>query len=346
MHPTLKKMRLPAGKLPYEELAKVVISEFTRRDPDVIVGPGIGQDAAIVKVGKGILAMHTDPVTGSIEDIGWVAVNVAANDIASRGIEPKWISVTMLLPEGIDKDSLRKIVKQVRRASEEIGVCVVGGHTEVTVGINRPILAVTAVGKSEVGKFVTTDGADPGDVLILTKGAAIEGTAILATEMPDELIRKGISRREISRARGFRRMLSVVKDAMIAMKCGGVTAMHDVTEGGVAAAMQELAIASHLGLEAYESSVNVFPETASICSSLKADPLKMIGSGALLIAAKRSRAQRIIKALERRGIRASRVGMLTPNRNVLGLYRSNGRVEDLSEPVYEELWRILRHKLT
>jgi hydrogenase maturation factor len=339
------EMGLPAGKLPYEELVKLVISGFVCHDPDVIVGPGIGQDAALIRIGRKVIAMHTDPVTGSVQDIGWVAVNVAANDISSRGVEPRWISVVVLLPEGVSKKMLKSIMRQVKHASEEIGACVVGGHTEVTVGIKRPILVVTAVGESIPSKFVTTSGANPGDVLILTKGVAIEGTAILAAEIPDTLIKLGISRRVIARAREFRRMLSIVKDARTAMRCGGVTAMHDVTEGGVAAAMQELAVASHLGLEAYESEMNIFPETARICSSLKADPLKMIGSGALLIAANKSASQRIVKALAREGICASQVGELTSREGFLRLYRSGGKVEDLSRPVHEELWRILRRKL-
>lgn len=338
-------MGLPAGKLPYKELIKLVISKFTCSDPDVIVGPGIGQDAAIIKIGNKVIAIHTDPVTGSVRDIGWVAVNVAANDISSRGVEPRWISVVVILPEGASRGLLKRIMKQVKLASEKIGTCVVGGHTEVTIGINRPILVVTAVGESDSGKFVTTSGAKPGNVLILTKGAAIEGTAILSTEMVDHLIEVGIPKKVIARGKRFRHMLSVVKDAKVAMSCGGVTAMHDVTEGGIAAALQELAVASHLGLEAYESDVIIPPETALICSSLKADPLKMIGSGALLIAADKSRSKRIIRTLEREGICASQIGELTPTEGVLRLYRSDGKIENLSEPVNEELWRILRDKL-
>jgi hydrogenase expression/formation protein HypE len=331
---------LKFGKLRWDVLRSIIYTHLGQEDARVLVGPRIGEDAAIIDFGDRVFVTHSDPITGAIENIGSLAVMVSTNDVASRGAKPRWITVVVFLPENSSTGLLRTIMEQIDSEAKKLGVAVVGGHTEVTPGFNRPVLAVTAMGEAPRDRYVTSGGARIGDSVIMTKGAAIEGTAILASELHEFLDGK-VDPDLIDRGRAFFEEISIAKEAEIAMETGGVTAMHDATEGGVAGALQELAMASDLGVTAYEEKIFVNPETEAIFRALGADPMRTISSGTLVIAAKPESAQPIVDNLRARGVKAFVAGEFTDKGKGLWLMRRDGSRFDLSEPVQDQLWIIL-----
>ncbi|MFB0501360.1 MAG: AIR synthase family protein, partial [Candidatus Bathyarchaeia archaeon] len=284
--------------------------------------------------------VHSDPITGAIENIGWLAVNVCANDIATRGVRPLWVLVVMLFPQNLGSAQLKQITSQIDKAAKELGIAVIGGHSEFTPSIKRPILITTAIGEAEKGRFVRSSGARVGDRIVVTKGAAIEGTAILSTELA-ELLETKVDRAVVKRAQKFVRMISVVEDALTAIEVGGVHAMHDATEGGIAGCLQEIAWASNVGVVVHEERIPIYEETRAVCNALNIDPLKTISSGALIISAHPDKAEEIVVALKKKGIQASVIGKTVDKREGSYILRCDGTKLDLSRPVKEELWSAL-----
>lgn len=331
---------LSIGKLDPEVLRRVVFGRLGAADSRVVFGPKVGEDASIIDFEDRVLVVHSDPITGAVENVGWLAVNIVANDIAACGVRPLWMLVVLLLPEDTDSAMLELITRQIDAAAKELGVAIVGGHSEVTASIKRPIIVATAMGEVEEGEFVQSGGAKVGDYLIVTKGAAIEGTAILASELA-ELLQGRVDPRIVQKARKFIKRISVVKDALTAIKVGGVHAMHDVTEGGIAGALQEMAWASNVGLVAYESKIPISSETEEICHVLGIDPLRTIGSGALIISAELEDAENIKAALRKTGIEAAIVGNISSKKESY-IVRKDGTKLDLNRPVKEELWAALK----
>lgn len=333
---------LSIGKLHPETLKQLVFRHLGKSDPRVLLGPSIGEDATVIGFGDKALIAHSDPITGAIENIGWHAVNVCANDIATRGVRPQWMLIVFLLPEKITLVELKSITAQVDEAAKQLGVAVVGGHSEVTASVSHPILITTAIGEATKKGFIRTSGARAGDALIVTKGAAIEGTSILAHEF-EAALRSKVEKEIIREARKFIRRISVVKDALAAVEAGGVHAMHDATEGGITGGLQEIAWASNKGLIAYEDKIIVESETKAICEALGVDPLKTISSGTLIIACEKKSAKKIIEYLRQEGISASIVGEILPKDQGVCVVRKDGSKLDLSKkPVREELWRVFK----
>jgi len=280
-------------------------------DKRVVVGPKVGEDAAVIDMGDKYLVAKTDPITFATDEIGWYAVNVNANDIAVMGGVPKWFMATVLLPEGqTDERVAESIFSQIANACRNIGVTVIGGHTEVTYGLDRPIVVGAMLGEVEKGKLVTSSGANIGDVIILTKGVPIEGTAIIAREKEEELVKRGYSREFIERAKHllYEPGISVVKDALIAVSSGRVHAMHDPTEGGLATGLYELSWASNVSIEVEYELIPFIDEGVQLCAEFGLDPLGTIASGALLIVAHPDDSESITEALNTNGIRASIIG--------------------------------------
>jgi hydrogenase maturation factor len=281
-----------------------------------------------------------DPITGAKERIGWLAVNINANDVATFGVEPAFFSSCVMLPEDGDEKTLETICAQMNKAAKDLGIAIIGGHCEVTPGLTNPIVVGCAIGVTEKGNYVTAGGAKNGDKLILTKSAGIEGTAILATEREKQL-KKALNSAMLQKAKKFYSKISVVKDAITAMKTGGVNAMHDPTEGGVSGGIHEMAEASNLGVKVYEERIPIQPETVKICEYFKIDPLQLIGSGALLISAKTEFADKIVEALKRNQINASIIGEFLENRRERIIIRKSGKVQALPRPVCDHLWLAL-----
>lgn len=329
------------GKVPLDFLSREVFRRLPlpSNDDRVLLGPAIGEDAAVLKVGEELLAVHSDPVTGGGKLAGWLSVYVASNDIASAGIRPSWLLPVFLFREGIGESEMLGLIEQVGEAASRVGATVIGGHTEVTPNLSFNIVVTTAIG---IGKrIIRTGDAKEGDLLVMTKECALEGTAILSSELDDRLRSEGLRRETLERARRFIEEISVLKESMIASSVDGVHSMHDPTEGGILGGVQEIAIASRLGFRIYEDRVPIREETLQICRALDLDPLRLISSGSLLIAVERNASAELISAIERAGVRASVIGELTDRKSGMVVFRRDGRLEDASEPVLDELWRIM-----
>jgi len=333
-------MRLPPGKIPIDILKEVVFKNLGATRKEVTLGPKAGVDCAILEAGDKSIIVSMDPITGAVERIGWLAVNVNANDIATFGVEPAFLFSCLMLPEGADKHMVEAISSQMNQAALALGMAIVGGHAESTPGLTYPIVVGCAMGITAKGNYVTAAGAKAGDAIILTKSAGIEGTAILASDKQAELT-NALSAKEMQKAKDFYRQISVVKDALTACRTGGVHAMHDPTEGGVAGGIHEMADAAGLGVKIFKQQIAVQPETAKICKHFKLDPLQLIGSGALLIAAQPEKAEEIISSLKRQGIQAAIIGKFLDQPTQRSLLLKSGEVTVLPRPASDHLWRAL-----
>ena len=333
-------MSLPPGKIPIDLLKDVVFKHLGAHRPEVAIGPSAGIDSAVINAGDKSVIVSMDPITGAVERIGWLSVNVNANDVATFGVEPAFLVSCLLLPEGADRGMVEAISGQMGAAAEALGMAIVGGHCESTPKLQHPIVVGCAIGVTEKGKYVTAAGAKAGDKLILTKSAGIEGTAILASDREAEL-QKALSADLLRSAKAFYRQISVVKDALTAYRTGGVHAMHDPTEGGVAGGIHEMADAAGLGVKVFEKEIAVQPETSGICRFFDLDPLQLIGSGALLVAAEADKADAIIGSLRNQRVQAAVVGEFLADKNARLVARRNGAVEALPRPKSDHLWKAL-----
>lgn len=303
---------LPIGKLP-AELLEIILQSTLVRDPDVLVGPGIGLDCAVVEIGDRILVLKSDPITFVAENIGWYAVQVNANDIATTGAKPRWMIATLLLPENQTTSQLvLGIQEQIINACNAIGVTIIGGHTEITHHLDRPIITGTMIGEVNREQLIIPSGARPGDQILITKSVPIEATAILAKEFKDVILARepSLNLEEIRAASHYlyEPGISVLEDAQIAIAAGCVHAMHDPTEGGLYNAAWELAQASGCSLWIDPDLVPITSLSSRICSAMKIDPLGAISSGALLLVVAEEEAPEICSALANQGIPCTCIG--------------------------------------
>lgn len=332
---------LPLGKLPPELLARL-LNKAPIQDPRVLYGPGIGRDCAVIDPGSSasdnVLVFKTDPITFATDDIGWYAVQVNANDIASTGADPRWMLATLLLPENATTNEMvETIFDHLTQAAAGLGISLVGGHTEITHGLNRPILIGTLVGEVKRERLIIPGGARPGDRLLLTKGVPIEATALLAKEFAERL-QNVLAPEELDRARGFLfdPGISVVRDAQIATCAGKVTAMHDPTEGGLASALWELAEACGQQMVVDPGAIPVPAIAAKICAALGLNPLASIASGALLMAVAPGDSAAIRSALIAEQIPCAEIGFVQAGEAIV--CQVNGTV--LPRPSRDEIARL------
>ena len=333
------------GKLPHNILSSL-LSRIPRGDRRVLVWPGIGIDAAVIDMGDTVLVAKTDPITFASDRIGWYAVHINANDVAACGADPRWFMASVLLPESARPELAEQVFAQIVEACGSLGAVLVGGHTEITYGIDRPIVIGCMLGEAEKGRFVTAAGARPGDVLLLAGTVGVEGTAVLAREAHELLLRRGISPSVIQRAAGYLDDpgISVVRQARIARDSAPVHAMHDPTEGGLATALHELAQASGVGLKVWEDKVPILPECAEICTALGIDPLGLLASGSLIIALSPADAERAVSALATAGFPAQAIGECADPCQGLILERSR-RTCPLPQFARDELARVFDEML-
>lgn len=305
------KQFLPVGKLPLDLLKKILPQEADL-DSRVLLGPGIGLDCAVLEFGSELLVLKSDPITFATDDIGWYAVQINANDIATTGAKPRWMLVTLLLPDNLSTPTLvDQITSQVYEACHDIGVSVIGGHSEITYDLPRPILIGTMIGEVHKHRLVTPRGANPGDTILLTKGVPIEATAIIARQFPYRLDQI-LSDVEIKTARDFlyKPGISVYRDAQVALEAGRITSMHDPTEGGLASALWELAEASARSLHIDPARVPIPRLSARLCQTLNLDPLAAIASGSLLMTVHPNDASNVCHACEQTGIPCAEIGLV------------------------------------
>ena len=289
---------LETGKLKSDFLEKL-LGKIDIKDEKIIVGPGIGEDAAVMDMGDTMLVAKSNPITGAESKIGWLAVHINANDVAARGATPLWFLNTVLLPEGSNEKLLETIMNDIHEACKELGICVVDGHTEVAPGLQRPIVAGFMLGEVTRSKLVLTGGAQPEDDIILTKGAGIEGTGILAEDLNDELSEK-VSLKILKSAKSLLNEISVVKEAQVASKIG-VHSMHTPTEGGIINGLLEISEAANVSFKVFEDDIPLSKETMQISNVLNLDPLKLLSSGSLLITSDTMKTNQILEELKKIG---------------------------------------------
>jgi hydrogenase maturation factor len=331
------------GKLPSQLLADLLARIGPYRSSRVVVGPGVGQDAAVIEMGERLLVAKSDPITFASDLIGWYAVHVNANDVACMGARPAWFLATILLPEGAAPSLAEAIFQQVLDACQGMGIELVGGHFEITYGLERPIVVGAMLGEVERGRLVRSSGAQPGDCLVLTKGIAIEGTAVLAREAGETLERLGVPTPVLEEARGyiFQPGLSVVREALLAVESFPIHAMHDPTEGGLATALYELATAGGVGLAVQEAAIEVLPCTEAICRAAALEPLGLLASGALLIALPPANCDALLARLSEAGIAAACIGSVKQHSEGIIIEGRIGNGEPLPQFARDEVARFL-----
>lgn len=338
--PDARPKSLPVGKLPVEHL-RSLLGHLPRHDSRLLIGPQIGEDAAVIDAGDRYLVVSTDPITFATDHIGRYAVHVNANDVAMLGARPLWFFVVLLLPEGgTTPELVDTIMTDVQITCEEMGVTLGGGHTEITQGLDRPILVGQMLGEVAPTRLVRKNRVAIGDHILLTRGVAIEGTAILAREKSDRL-RGRVDADLLARAARFLvdPGISVVRAALAAAEAGDVVhAMHDPTEGGLATGLFELVAPSGLGLSVIREQISVFPETDAICAALALDPLKLIASGALLIAVAPDGTDAVLKAIRATGVPVAAIGEVRPSDDGLTIV-TRGSAEPLAPPDRDEIAR-------
>ena len=323
---------LPEGKLPIRVL-KAILSSIPPAGS--VVSPEVGVDVGITRTKGKYLVSSSDPITGTRRRMGWHAVNVSANDVATSGIMPDTLNTVSLFPPGTSSNKITVLMKEINETARNLGITVAGGHTEITPGINRPIIMVTCFGSGD--SFVTAASAKPGDAILMTKTAGIEGTSILASlKATRERATVSVCRKGIDLIRN----LSIVPEARAAFGTGKVHAMHDVTEGGILGAVMEMSLASNVGFELEGDLVPVNQSTEAICNAFQIDPLSLIGSGTLLIACRRKDEEKVVRAV-RKVARCTRVGSFIANRRERALVSRGKRRRVSEESVQDELWPTL-----
>jgi len=329
------------GKL-NANLLDELVSSIKKKDPRVIVGPKVGEDAAVIDIGDKYLLSTTDPITFTSYKIGWYTVNVNANDIATMGGTPKWLLVSILLPENkTDSALVKEIFSDIENAADELGIDICGGHTEITKGLDRPIVSGHMLGEVDKDKLVTNSHARVGDEIILTKGIAIEGMALLAREREKELSGK-YGKMFVERVQAFLHNpgISVVAEAHLANQAADIRAMHDPTEGGLATGLYELTKASNTGVVIYEDKIHLLDETRILCSEYKLDPLGVIASGALLIVVGPDDRDAVLSKLVQNDIECSVIGKMTDKEDGLKII-ADGKERELPFFEVDEIARVI-----
>lgn len=324
------------GKVPENVLKRSVMKQLHYKRDEVVLGPGIGEDCAALALAEDeILVMSTDPITGTAKDIGKLAIQITANDLASAGAEPIGVMLTILLPDGTREIALKRIMEQMECACREAKMQILGGHTEVTAVVNQPVVNVAGVAKAKKGSLISTAGARAGMDIVVSKWVGIEGTMIFAKEKEAEL-KEHFPADFVDTAIGFDRYLSVVPEAAVAVK-SGVAAMHDVTEGGLFGALWEMAEASGVGLEIDLKKIPIRQETVEICEYFDVNPYGLISSGMMLMAAADGNA--LVLVLQEAGIPATVIGKATEGNDRVIIRDEERRF--LEPPKTDELYKVL-----
>lgn len=331
---------LAAGKLP-NDLLEAFFQALPPSPPELLIQPGVGEDVAAVlrRTNDDVLLLKSDPITFATDAIGFYAVSVNANDIATAGGVPRWFLATLLLPPGTTPAAAWQTLEELQEACRRLGVSLCGGHTEITDAVSRPVVCGMLAGTAHRDRLVQKKRMQSGDRVILTKGIALEGTAIIAREFADRLWASGVDAADIDRARGFLNDISVVAEAGLAASFSAVSGMHDVTEGGLATALEELSIAGGHRIAVDCDKIPVLPETERICRHLNINPLGLIGSGSLLICCRPAGSSALLEALHREGTAAAVIGRLAaPGRGIEA--RRNGRPAPWPKFEVDEITRL------
>jgi hydrogenase maturation factor len=324
------------GKISNEFLKNQIISKLTIKRKDVLLGPGIGRDCSILDFGDELCIISSDPITGASSQIGYIGVHICCNDIVTTGAEVVGVTLTVLAPPNAQAADIEQVVVDAERAARDLDIDILGGHTEVTDAVSRMVLCLTAIGRVRKEKVVSFANAQAGDDIVVTKKAGMEGTAILAHDREDILLRH-FPVELVQRAKDFIKCISVVKEGRLA-SAFGVHGMHDATEGGVLGAIWEISEAMGKGVEIDVNKIPVAAETAAICRFFGIDPLRLISSGSMVIVAPGG--EKLVELLNRNGVEAAVVGKVIDG-TAKWLLIEEGRIP-LDPPGADQLYKALR----
>lgn len=320
------------GKIPPELLKSLVFNNIKVKSKEVILRPEIGEDCAAIDFGSQACVLSTDPITAAVKGAGALAIHISCNDVATSGVRPVGIMVTILAPPEATEDDIRRVMEDAGEAAARLGVEIIGGHTEVTSAVNRLVISTTALGKVLKDRIVRSSGAQAGDDVIMTKWAGLEGTSIIAADKEKE-INGRLSPEEIQEAKSFIENISVVEEGIIAGEFGA-SSMHDVTEGGIFGAAWEIAESSNKGIDIFVDEIPVREVTKKICNIYGIDPYRLISSGAMLITAKNG--AELVRIFKEKGIPSAIIGRITElDRKII----RNGETLPLSPPDVDELFK-------
>ncbi len=329
---------LKTGKLDSDLLKELVFDKITYRSDDVRVRPGIGEDCAVVDFGEYDCVMSTDPITAAVGDIGRLSIHITCNDIASNGVQPLGIMLAVMLPEGTTEDDVEHIMGQAAETAGDLGVEVIGGHTEITPAVRQPVIVSTAIGKTLAGHSQSGNDMVPGDYIMVSKSIGLEGSGIIACDHGEKL-RGVLSDDELSRAAAFLDMVSVVPEGVVAGTIG-THGMHDITEGGVMGAVWEMCQISRMGAQIMEDEIPVEPETEKICEVFDIDPARLISSGSMLIVTAAEKKDEMLAAMEKAGIRCTVIGRV--KEESFGVMKvKDGVISEIDPPYADEIYKVV-----
>ncbi|MBQ8588880.1 MAG: AIR synthase family protein [Firmicutes bacterium] len=331
---------MPVGKLDTDLLKETVFSHILHLRPEVLVRPGVGEDCATLDFGQYECVMSTDPITAAISEIGRLAIHITCNDIASNGVEPLGIMLAMMLPIGTTVGEIETIMMQAQEVAGSLGVEIIGGHTEITPAVNRPVIVSTAIGRTLSGGSQKAENMRPGDVILMTKQAGLEGSGIIASDFADQLSAV-LTEEEIAEAKGYLNLVSVVKEGIAAGKMG-TAGMHDITEGGVLGAVWELSEIAGVGVELEEDKIPVSDVTRKICEHFGINYLRLISSGCMMIIVHPDREQAVIDAIHAAGVDVTRIGHVKEHGASRVLIGGDGISREIDPPESDELYKVVK----
>lgn len=331
---------LPMGKLDTELLREIVFKHIHHKRKEVLVRPGVGEDCATLDFEQYECVMSTDPITAAISEIGRLAIHITCNDIASNGVEPLGIMLAVMLPVGTTPREIETIMKQAAEVSEALGVEIIGGHTEITAAVNRPVIVSTAIGKTHTGGSQRAENMRPGDAILMTKQAGLEGTGIIASDFGGQL-KDVLTEAEMKEALGYLKQVSVVKEGVAAGRMG-TAGMHDITEGGVLGAVWELSEIAGVGVELLKDEIPVSKVTKKVCAHFGIDYLRLISSGCMMIIVHPSQKQAVIETIEAAGISVSCIGRVTKKGYPRVMVDSEGNRFPIEPPESDELYKVVK----
>ncbi|MEI6157169.1 MAG: AIR synthase family protein [Atribacterota bacterium] len=327
-----KKMKL--GKICPEKLQRLVFPYQGKVRPEILYNASLGRDCGIADLGGDLLAATCDPITGTSSHLGFFAVNVVANDLICGGAEPVAILVSLILPPDTPDTHIEEIMKEIDEECQKLQISVLGGHTELSDAVNRTIIHCSGIGRAQKGNLPDVEKVRPGDSIVITKGAGIEGTAILA-HSHQESLQKKYGDFFVTRSQDFLRFLSVVPEGKIALPFQP-HCLHDATEGGLLGALWEVCEGQKLGFEIEESAIFIPPETRELCDFFGMDPLKLISSGTLIIFT--DEPEPVMAHLTQAGIPSFQIGTIAREKDKI-IKKPHGTRETITECPQDELWR-------
>ena len=337
----VEKVMLKAGKLDSELLKKIVFENIKYKNPEVLTRASVGEDCAVMEFGDYECIMSTDPITAAISDIGSLAVHITCNDIASNGVRPLGIMLAVMLPVGTTAEEVETIMKQAGETAAELGVEIVGGHTEITQAVKTPVIVSTAVGKAKRGTSQRTEDMKAGDYIMMTKFAGIEGTGIIASDFREEL-KSVLTEEELTEAIDLLKQVSVLKDGIAAGKVG-TAGMHDITEGGVLGAVWEMCQVSNTGCEVWLDKIPVKEVTKKISEHYGIDYLRLISSGCMLIIIAPEKKEMLEEAMREAGVEMNCIGRVCEHSfGIMSCETEGDKLSEIVPPKSDELYKVIK----